>query len=208
MQARATTFYVAVFVALALFSLGVGGFLWHRSAHNTPASSLIGEVITPEVLHSELHLPNRSRVMLIAVRSGCHFCEGERPFYQHLLTLASPDTKQALHFVTPDSRPLFSAFMPGAALEQVSTDVPLWAIGVQSTPTILLVDNGRVVRAWVGAISNTAAGDDVAHELLSIAKDVASTSSSRWTSREQTRPLTSGILCRVAVHHAPVLQLL
>jgi hypothetical protein len=166
------TFYITFGVGFVLFALIVVGVLKRRAASHASTGSLVGQVISPETFAEELHFPEHSETIAIALRSACHFCEQERPFYLQLLATAKvAGAPSCIRFITPDSKGVFYSFLPNVPTDQVSTEVPLWVIGVRSTPTILVIRDGRVERAWVGALVRGEERKAVTDELLRAARE-------------------------------------
>jgi len=97
--------------------------------------------------------------LLLAVRSGCHYCQDSRTFYARLKQMESSGELNAhLLAVLPDDKDSGTAFLrSGNAEIEAVFDQPLNNIQVLGTPTILLVDShGTVVREWVGRLSRDA----------------------------------------------------
>ncbi|HET8926001.1 MAG TPA: hypothetical protein VFN26_23655 [Candidatus Acidoferrum sp.] len=95
------------------------------------------------------------RTLLLALRSGCHFCEASMPFYRKLAQLEQsnqigvhlvavfPDDPAVVHQVV-ETQQLTLEVLPRFELGQVK---------VQATPTLILVDEqGRVSKVWMGEL--------------------------------------------------------
>lgn len=96
--------------------------------------------------------------LVLALRQGCHYCEASAPFYRNLARReASGELRCRLLAILPDGGPAVSAFMRSEGLTIATLpDVALPPLGVQGTPTLLLVDaHGNVVESWVGELSDT-----------------------------------------------------
>jgi hypothetical protein len=119
---------------------------------------------TAEVSASRFHAPplgtkyrwsEHQTTAVIVIRHGCHFCKDSLPFYSKLLTIES-HVKSQCHviFVMPGDEIVSKGDLPGSAgRDQVFYSIPLEALGVAGTPTLLMVDrSGRVDRAWQGEL--------------------------------------------------------
>lgn len=96
------------------------------------------------------------RTLVLALRSGCHYCEQGTPFYKRLVQMqASSGVDFGLLAVLPDdaeaaqgymtSEGLGLTFEPGIALDKA---------GIRFTPTLIVVNpDGQVVKSWVGVLS-------------------------------------------------------
>jgi thioredoxin-related protein len=95
------------------------------------------------------------RKLILAISETCRFCEQEMPFYKQLSALQS-ELEFSLLAIFPKNEPVPERFLSERAVsvnEVLSADFA--HLGVKGTPTILLLDaRGRVLRAWVGALSS------------------------------------------------------
>ncbi len=128
------------------------GLLLHSSAQASDFNTLRGRIIS--------HPPGYEwkkydETLVLALRSGCHFCSQSMPFYQRLSHLEQGNRLRAhLLVVMPDpestARPELSA--AGVNVESIFGQ-PLASIRVSGTPTLLLVDSaGHLKDAWVGQL--------------------------------------------------------
>lgn len=91
------------------------------------------------------------QTLLLAMSSSCHFCSESAPFYKRL---AESKSGTRLVAVLPEPAEDGQSYLkrlgvPVDEIKQLSLD----RIGVQGTPTLLLVDNSGVVKKyWVGKI--------------------------------------------------------
>jgi thioredoxin-related protein len=95
------------------------------------------------------------RTLLVVVRSDCRYCTASKPFYAELLKRERATLRAVRVFLVAPLNdvnfPSYLADLPFANDRrlQVSTD----SLGVNGTPTLLLVDrNGRVKETWVGKL--------------------------------------------------------
>jgi hypothetical protein len=133
--------------------LGFLGNSWwdnHHPGASPEARALIG---------SALQLPGvnfaqQNQTLVLAISSSCPICRHSEPFYRQLANTAP--LKTHLIAVLPQSQSEAERYVASSispALQVVST--PLDAIGVNGTPTLLLVDNhGKVQKAWIGKLDD------------------------------------------------------
>jgi hypothetical protein len=99
---------------------------------------------------------DHQKTLLLAIRTGCHFCEDSLPFYKRLAGLEKSNTLHAhVLAVMPDDRDSAAKELQsgGVAVDGVFNQ-PLNSIQVSGTPTLLLLDaKGRVAKAWVGQLT-------------------------------------------------------
>ncbi len=95
------------------------------------------------------------RTLVLALRSGCHFCEASMPFYRKLAQLEQSN-QIGVHLIAvfPDDP---AAVHKVVEIQQLTLEVlPLFELGqvkVQATPTLMLVDEqGRVSKVWMGQL--------------------------------------------------------
>jgi thioredoxin-related protein len=92
------------------------------------------------------------QTLVLALSNSCHFCSESAPFYQRLAQ-SKGDTR--LIAVLPQSVEDGQRYMEklGVSVNEVR-QFPFSNIGVQGTPTLILVDNkGMVINSWVGKLS-------------------------------------------------------
>ena len=94
--------------------------------------------------------------LVLALNTGCHFCEQSVPFYRRLADTQAPGGNDLeIVAVFPNDAEMVHQFMTKDNLRIRSlADVPLERLHVNATPTLILVDNnGRVERSSVGLLS-------------------------------------------------------
>ncbi len=150
----------------------IGYYFWQ--ARRTPQNPLPDSVKIGDQLPGlpAYNWKAHDRTLVLALRSGCHFCEASMPFYRKLgeleksnqtdahLVAVFPDDAAAVRQVV-ETQQLAVEALPGIELSQVKVD---------GTPTLILVDQqGRVSKVWMGELP--AAGE--ADVIAALSKDVA-----------------------------------
>ncbi len=142
-------------MTVIVVALAVGGVVLTRYAalYHTPPSGAAG--------HHLAKLPGvdwsrHRRTLLLVLNTGCHFCRDSVPFYQKLAQEQRPDG-DALEVVAvfPNEAEVVREFAAheGLSIRSLS-GVPLENLGVNATPTLILVNQeGRVERSWVGILT-------------------------------------------------------
>jgi thiol-disulfide isomerase/thioredoxin len=96
------------------------------------------------------------RTLVLALNTGCHFCQDSAPFYQRLAQALRPDSDAVeIVAVFPNDAEAVRQLIEdeGLSFRSVSA-VPLEKLGVAETPTLILVDSqGRVERTWLGLLT-------------------------------------------------------
>lgn len=107
---------------------------------------------------TRLSLPNvewsrNDQTLVLALSNSCHFCTESAPFYQQLVReRARVRTIAVLPQAISESRKYLESL--NLAFNDVK-QATLQSIGVEGTPTLILVDrNGAVLDSWVGKLSN------------------------------------------------------
>jgi hypothetical protein len=101
--------------------------------------------------------PRHRRTLVLALRSGCHYCEASAPFYRRLVQMqASKGGDFGLLAVLPDDDLTARSYLSSEKLMLAfEPDIALTAAGILGTPTLIVVNNdGRVVKSWVGVLSS------------------------------------------------------
>lgn len=94
--------------------------------------------------------------LVIAVRTGCEYCEASMPFYSKLASLRRTGVlKPALLVVMPDDAAAARAFLVRRGVAApLDAGVPLSALHVAGTPTLILANAQRkVLHVWVGELT-------------------------------------------------------
>lgn len=145
---------VAVIVT-SVALLGFLGNLWYQN-HHAPLSrverarALVGSTVQlPGV-----DFTRKNKTLLIAISSTCHFCQESQPFYSQLTHTPGVTANLIAVLPMPQSDAenyVHSTISP--SLQVVSAS--LATIGVNSTPTLLLVDSkGKIEKAWIGKLDD------------------------------------------------------
>jgi hypothetical protein len=97
------------------------------------------------------------KTLVIAIRTGCPYCEASLPFYRQL---GEQEKSNLLHahvlIVMPNDAYFGSNFLKKDDVDvQVIFGQKLGALKVSGTPTVLLLDSsGRIERTWIGQLSS------------------------------------------------------
>jgi hypothetical protein len=150
-----TKLEVAANVAVIVLAVVIGSvFLMDRFASRGPGPN---EVKVGDQLPGlpAYNWKAHERTLVLALRSGCHFCEASMPFYRKLAQLEQSN-QIGVHLIAvfPDDP---AAVHKVVEIQQLTLEVlPLFELGqvkVQATPTLMLVDEqGRVSKVWMGEL--------------------------------------------------------
>jgi hypothetical protein len=146
---------VVMGVALLFGFLLLRNYSMNRNQANTDPGPPVGLRLA-SLPGYDWHSHDRS--LVLALRKGCHYCEDSMPFYRKLVGLAhSKQISANLLAVFPDDALVADEEMKSDGLSMdVSSGVVLGELDVSGTPTVILVDNqGRVLRDWVGELSTS-----------------------------------------------------
>jgi hypothetical protein len=114
---------------------------------------LVGQTIAPLPGYSWSSHP---KTLVLAIRTGCPYCEASLPFYRQLAEQEKSNTLHAhVLVVMPNGASLGGRFLSKDDVEaQVIFGQKLGALKVLGTPTVLLLDSsGRIERAWIGQLT-------------------------------------------------------
>jgi len=154
-MAMRTKLEVIANMTVIVVALAVGYMVIGRNAaiDSTPRSPAIGDHL-PKISGIVWH-QNR-RTLVLALNTGCHYCQVSAPFYKKLANaqLSGRNDLQVVA-VFPNDPEAVRRFMDYEAFAfQSVPGVPLDKLNVFATPTIMLVDKeGRVEKIWVGALT-------------------------------------------------------
>jgi hypothetical protein len=146
---------VAIIVACA--------FLVGTLVRNYYLSRNLDSSALPEIAKgTEIKLPIASPqppvpTLVLALSKSCHFCEESVPFYQKL-TAFKDSSPQGLRLVAvlPDKQEEAEAYVKGNRIGvDAVVSMPMSNIGVQGTPTLLLLDGqNKLEEMWVGKMND------------------------------------------------------
>ncbi len=144
--ANVTVIVVALAVGYVVLSGKVAG---HRMARSIAAGDRLAPI--PGIDWS-----GHRRTLVLALNSGCHYCQDSVPFYQKLAQAARPDGDNLeIVAVFPNGPEAVQQLMrdDGLTLRSIPA-VSLEKLGIVGFPTLLVVDRqGRVERSWVGLLT-------------------------------------------------------
>jgi hypothetical protein len=127
----------------------------------------LGQAKTARVgVNSAVSLPginwgHNKQTLLLVLRNGCHFCDDSAGFYRRLVQESQASGSTTFVAVLPgtvdDSRKYLEHL--GVPITEIRQEVP-GALGVQGTPTLLLInDKGMVTKSWVGRLPTEKEGE-------------------------------------------------
>jgi hypothetical protein len=111
------------------------------------------------------------RTLLMSLQTTCHFCSESAPFFRRLTAAAAGKTRTVA--VLPQPPDVAKRYLDGLGVRvDEIKQASLPGIGVDRTPTLMLVDRSGVVRgAWTGEL----ASEDEADVLSAVEGKAAST---------------------------------
>jgi hypothetical protein len=142
-------------VAVILVALAVGCVVLGRyvAAYRAPRPVGTGDRLAQI---PGLDWKQHRHTLVLVLNTGCHFCQESIPFYQKLAQAQDPDANGVqLLAVFPNQADAVRQFTAHEGLSiRTVPEVPLQNLGVNATPTLILVNNeGRVERSWVGILT-------------------------------------------------------
>lgn len=143
----ATIAGVAVFLVLVL-----RGELAKRRAPDMSPNAFVGKTVRlPGV-----SFPQPRASLVLALSTSCHFCKESLPFYKDLADQATGRVNVVA--LLPQSQAEAQSYVQEAGVKATQVvSSSLDSIGVNATPTVLLLDGtGKVQGAWVGLLDEKA----------------------------------------------------
>jgi hypothetical protein len=96
------------------------------------------------------------RTLVLALSTTCHFCTESAPLYRQIEQQRSNGLRVLSAF--PQSIADAKAYQQKLGLSFEVVQSPLSALGVNGTPTLILVDReGAVLESWIGKLSDVEA---------------------------------------------------
>lgn len=153
-------------VAILLCVVLVKSYLVPKAIIPTPAQSSAAAPVEARTITQRgeqvrlagVDWKTNGKTLLLALSTTCHFCTQSGPFYQRV---AKEHGDVQLIVLVPQAVEDGQAYLKrlGVSIDDVR-QVPFDDLGLQGTPTLVLVDsNGSVADAWVGALPPTKEND-------------------------------------------------
>jgi thioredoxin-related protein len=137
---------IAVIVGVAAFLFVIVRGELNKNKQSPPPRALVGKSVT--LPGTQLNPQHNS--LLVAISTQCHFCKDSLPFYKTLAERAQGKLDVIAVFPQPVAEA--QSFLQQAQVAPTSiVSADFSKIGVQATPTMLLVDpHGKVLDEWMG----------------------------------------------------------
>ena len=142
-----------VTVIVVALALGYVVLTRYAASDPVPRSITVGDRL-PKVAGIDWN--QHRRTLVLALNTGCHYCEESVPFYRKLAQQQRTDGDDLeMIAVFPNQAETVRRFTAQEDLPIRSVaGVPLDELGVVATPTLILVNrDGRVERSWVGILT-------------------------------------------------------
>lgn len=148
-------------VTVIVVALAVGGVVLSRYAatYRVPPSLTAGDRLA--TLPS-LDWSQNQRTLVLALNTGCHYCEDSVPFYQKLAQTQKPGSNDLqLVAAFPNTAEMVGKFAQQEGLNIRSVaGVSFEKLRVNATPTLILVNKeGQVEKVWNGILTAKQEGD-------------------------------------------------
>ena len=143
-----------IVVAILLGFTLMKSYFWPDSkgaASRSPVNMVGRKLSLPDVDWAK-----NGRTLVMVLQSKCRYCTESAPFYRELLKKQAAQPNLKLLAVLPDSIDESKAYLAslGVTIDEVRQS-SLGSIGVEGTPTLLMVDqSGVVTDAWIGRLDN------------------------------------------------------
>lgn len=140
-----------VLVAVALCAVLAKQYLFAGSA----AGDMHGPEVGSKLEVAGQDLSGEDKTLLLVLQKGCHFCTESGPFYQRLAREATArGGRVKLLAVLPQDADEGRKYVDGLGvpIERVAQS-SLRKLDVTGTPTLIMLDRGKVSDVWVGALT-------------------------------------------------------
>lgn len=140
-----------VLVAVALCAVLAKQYLFAGGA----AGDMHGPSVGSKLEVAGLDLSNEDKTLLLVLQKGCHFCTDSAPFYQRLAReAAARGGRVKLLAVVPHDADEGRKYLSdlGVPVERVAQG-SLRKLDVTGTPTLIMLERGKVSGVWVGALT-------------------------------------------------------
>lgn len=145
---------VAVNLAIFCAFLMVAALAAKRFFERPVDARARGPRVGAEVSLPGIDWKNSDLNLVLALSTGCHFCDESAGFYKRLIPTANSHGVQVLA-VLPQPLSEGRTYLDSLGVSAPKVlESPLTVIGVSGTPTLLLLDRkGQIQKAWVGKLT-------------------------------------------------------
>ncbi len=142
-----------IVVAALLIGVFIQRHFFHKSA-TTNQQARVQPVIGSHMNLLDESWANQSKTLILALQTGCHFCNESAPFYKRLIeTIKDKDVKIVAVFPTSIEESKAHLNELGLTGLEVKRS-PLENIQVSGTPTLILTnDKGEIMNFWLGKLT-------------------------------------------------------
>lgn len=154
MNNRKNKFELIVSTFIILFSISISAFLINKYLLTEFTEPNPIQAETKEQMNlSNLDLASKSKTLVLALQSSCHYCTESAPFYKRLIKEVEGKNIKLLAVFPADIKEsrkhLNELGLNKLDVQQASLD----SIHVDGTPTLILVDDkGEIINYWVGKL--------------------------------------------------------
>jgi thioredoxin-related protein len=141
-------------VAIILVAVLIVVLVVKKYISPVPQEAITGIPVGNKISMLDVNWAKNGRTLLLVLQKDCHFCTESAPFYQRLVHKTAEQSNVQLIATLPntvDESKHYLSYL-GVSINEVR-QAPLSSIGVEGTPTLILVDGaGKVEASWVGRL--------------------------------------------------------
>ena len=141
-------------VAIILVAVAICAVLTKQYLLTDARGRSHGPEVGSKIELAGVDLASEDRTLLLVLQKGCHFCTESGPFYQRLAReAASRGNRVKLLAVLPQDEDEGRKYLSdlGVPVERVKQS-SLGKLDVTGTPTLIMLDRGKVSDVWVGKL--------------------------------------------------------
>lgn len=155
MQNKTRKMEMLVNVAIVLVAVALSAVLAKQYLLTNANARPHGPEVGSKLDVAGIDLSGEDRTLLLVLQKGCHFCTESGPFYQRLAReAAARGGRVKLIAVLPQEEEEGRRYLGelGLTIERVA-QARLGTLDVTGTPTLIMLDRGKVSDVWVGALT-------------------------------------------------------
>ena len=155
MQNKTRKMETLVNVAIVVVAVALCAVLAKQYLLTNASERMHGPEVGSKLELAGLDLSGEDRTLLLVLQKGCHFCTESGPFYQRLAReAAARGGRVKLLAVLPQDEAEGRKYLDGlgVTIERVA-QARLGSLDVTGTPTLIMLDRGKVSDVWVGALT-------------------------------------------------------
>ncbi len=149
-----TANFLIIVVAVLFGTVLIQKYLFAKNPTSSNEKARVQPVIGSKMNLSGVNWANQPKTLILALQTGCHFCNESASFYKRIIASVQNKNVQLIA-VFPSGQEESAAHLNELGLTNLEVkQSPLNRLQVGGTPTLILTnDKGEIMNYWVGKLT-------------------------------------------------------